>query len=43
MQKQNNITEIRKVEKNIHRLFVNRWSPTDMSGEEFLTMIFGTF
>jgi nitroreductase len=34
MQKQNNNTEIRKVEKNINRLFVNRWSPRAMSGEE---------
>lgn len=34
MQKQKNITEIRKVEKNINRLFVNRWSPRAMSGEE---------
>lgn len=34
MQKQKNNTEIRKVEKNINRLFVNRWSPRAMSGEE---------
>ena len=34
MQKQKNNTEIRKVEKNINHLFVNRWSPRAMSGEE---------
>lgn len=34
MQKQNNITKIRKVENNINPLFVNRWSPRAMSGEE---------
>ena len=34
MEKQKNNTEIRKVEKNINRLFVNRWSPRAMSGEE---------
>ena len=34
MQKQKNNTEIRKVEKNINRLFVNRLSPRAMSGEE---------
>ena len=34
MQKQNNITKIRKVENNINPLFLNRWSPRAMSGEE---------
>ena len=34
MQKHNNITKIRKVENNINPLFVNRWSPRAMSGEE---------
>ena len=34
MQKQNNPTKIRKVENNINPLFVNRWSPRAMSGEE---------
>ena len=35
MQKQNNIIKIRKVEYNINPLFVNRWSPRAMTGEEF--------
>ena len=34
MQQQNNPTKIRKVENNINPLFVNRWSPRAMSGEE---------
>ena len=34
MQKQKGSIEIRKVEKNINRIFVNRWSPRAMSGEE---------
>ena len=34
MQKQNNPTKIRKVENNINPLFVNRWSPRALSGEE---------
>ena len=34
MQKHNNITKIRKVENDINPLFVNRWSPRAMSGEE---------
>jgi nitroreductase len=34
MQKQKNSIQIRKVEKNINPLFVNRWSPRAMSGEE---------
>ena len=34
MPKQNNSTKIRKVEYNINPLFVNRWSPRAMSGEE---------
>ena len=34
MQKQKNSIKIRKVEKNINPLFVNRWSPRAMSGEE---------
>jgi len=34
MRKQNNPTKIRKVENNINSLFVNRWSPRALSGEE---------
>ena len=34
MQKQKNSIQIRKIEKNINPLFVNRWSPRAMSGEE---------
>lgn len=34
MHKHNNITKIRKVENDINPLFVNRWSPRAMSGEE---------
>jgi nitroreductase len=34
MQKHNNITKIRKVENSINPLFVNRWPPRAMSGEE---------
>ena len=34
MQKNNNITKIRKVENDINPLFVNRWSPRARSGEE---------
>ena len=34
MQKQKGSIEIRKVEKNINRIFVNRWSPRAMSGEK---------
>jgi nitroreductase len=34
MQKQKNRIQIRKVETNINPLFVNRWSPRAMSGEE---------
>ena len=34
MQQQNNPTKIRKVENNINPLFVNRWSPRALSGEE---------
>ncbi len=34
MQKHNNITKIREVENDINPLFVNRWSPRAMSGEE---------
>lgn len=34
MQKHNNIKKIRKVENDINPLFVNRWSPRAMSGEE---------
>jgi nitroreductase len=34
MLKQNNSTKIRNVEYNINPLFVNRWSPRAMSGEE---------
>ena len=34
MPKQNNSTKIRNVEYNINPLFVNRWSPRAMSGEE---------
>ena len=34
MQKQKGSIEIRKVEMNINPLFVNRWSPRAMSGEE---------
>ena len=34
MPKQNNSTKMRKVEYNINPLFVNRWSPRAMSGEE---------
>ena len=34
MPKQNNSTKMRKIEYNINPLFVNRWSPRAMSGEE---------
>ena len=34
MLKQNNSTKMRNVEYNINPLFVNRWSPRAMSGEE---------
>ncbi|HEY6587809.1 MAG TPA: nitroreductase family protein [Nitrososphaeraceae archaeon] len=34
MPKQNNSTKMRNVEYNINPLFVNRWSPRAMSGEE---------